>query len=257
MDLAIKNRVALVAGSSRGIGRAIAEELLAEGCRVCITGRDPASLDATCSDLMSRYGDQVHQLNLDFTDPAAAKIAMNAIHEHWGALHILVANVGSGKGTAGWDIDSAEWDSVFAENFRATVWLAQAAIPLLARSEGASMVFISSICAVEATPAPLAYSSAKAALNNYAKNLSRVIADQRIRVNVVAPGNILFPGGSWEKRLRDNPEPTRQMLDSQVPLRRFGDPAEIAALVAFLCSDRAAFITGSCYIADGGQTRNV
>jgi 3-oxoacyl-[acyl-carrier protein] reductase len=257
MNLSLKDRVALVAGSSRGIGRAIAAELLAEGCRVCLTGRDEASLGKAYGELVSEYGDEsILKLRADFTEPGTAKQVIDAILARWGSLHMLIANVGSGKGTAGWDIGSAEWNSIFAENLSASVWLAQAAIPALSGA-GGSIVFISSICAVEATPAPLPYSAAKAALNNYAKNLSRVVADQKIRVNVVAPGNILFPGGSWDKRFRELPEQTRQMLESQVPMRRFGDPAEIASLVAFLCSDRAAFITGSCYLADGGQTRTV
>lgn len=257
MNLSLQDRVALVAGSSRGIGRAIAAELLAEGCRVCLTGRDEASLGKTYGELVSEFGEErVLKFRADFTGLGTAQQAIDAILARWGSLDVLVANVGSGKGTAGWDLGSGEWDSIFAENLFASIWLAQAAIPAMSGGSG-SIVFISSICAVEATPAPLPYSAAKAALNNYAKNLSRVVADQKIRVNVVAPGNILFPGGSWDKRSRELPEQTQQMLESQVPMRRFGDPAEIAALVAFLCSDRAAFITGSCYLADGGQTRTL
>lgn len=257
MNLSLQHRVALVAGSSRGIGRAIAAELLAEGCRVCLTGRDEASLGKTYGELVSEFGEErVLKFRADFTGLGTAQQAIDTILERWGSLHVLVANVGSGKGTAGWNVPSGEWDSIFAENLFASIWLAQAAIPAMSGGSG-SIVFISSICGVEATAAPLPYSAAKAALNNYAKNLSRVVADQKIRVNVVAPGNILFPGGSWDKRSRELPEQTQQMLESQVPMRRFGDPAEIAALVAFLCSDRAAFITGSCYLADGGQTRTV
>jgi 3-oxoacyl-[acyl-carrier protein] reductase len=258
MDLSLKNRVALVAGSSRGIGRAIAAELLAEGCKVCVSGRDAASLDSTCAEFEKQFGaDHVLKLSADFTDPAAAKQAVAQIAERWGALHVLVANLGSGKGTPGWDLDAGEWNRLFDVNFRASVWLTQAAIPAIAEVGGGSIVFISSICGVEATPAPLPYSAAKAALNNYAKNLSCLIADKKIRVNCVAPGNILFPGGSWEKHIEQRREQVMDMINSQVPLQRFGDPAEIAALVAFLCSDRAAFITGSCYVADGGQTRTI
>jgi len=258
MDLSLQNRVALVAGSSRGIGKGIAAELLGEGCKVCITGRDAASLGSATAEFQSSYGaDQVLDLQIDLTDESAAKRAADAVVARWGALDILVANIGSGKSVAGWEIDPSEWDRVFALNFRASVALAQAAIPKLAPSNGASIVFISSICAVEATPAPLAYSAAKAALNNYAKNLSRLVARQGIRVNTVAPGNVLFQGSRWEKRLNEQRESVTQMLDAEVPLRRFGTPQEIAALVAFLCSERAAFITGSCFVADGGQTRTI
>lgn len=258
MDLSLKNRVALVAGSSRGIGRAIAGELLAEGCKVCVTGRDAASLHTTCAEFEKQFGDdRLLKLCADLTDPAAAQQAVAKTTERWGALHVLVANLGYGKGTPGWDLAQAEWHNLFDVNFRASVWLAQAAIPLIAEAGGGSIVFISSICGVEATPAPLPYSAAKAALNNYSKNLAGAVADKKIRVNCVAPGNVLFPGGRWEQRLENNREQVMNMIETQVPLRRFGDPAEIAALVAFLCSDRAAFITGSCYVADGGQTRTL
>src|ERR1017187_6940782 len=171
MNLSLKDRVALVAGSSRGIGRAIAAELLAEGCRVCLTGRDEASLGKAYGELVSEYGDErVLKFRADFTDLGTAKQAIDAILARWGSLHLLIANVGSGKGRAGWDIGSGEWHRIFAENLFASVWLAQSAIPAMSGGSG-SIVFISSICAVEATPAPLPYSAAKAALNNYAKNL--------------------------------------------------------------------------------------
>jgi 3-oxoacyl-[acyl-carrier protein] reductase len=258
MDLSLKDRVAFVAGSSRGIGRAIAAELLAEGCNVCVSGRDAASLDAACAEFEKRFGaERILKLCVDLTDPSVVKESVATLVECWGALHILVANLGSGKGTPGWSVDQGEWNRLFDVNLRASVWLAQAAIPAIGDAGGGSIVFISSICGIEATPAPLAYSAAKAALDNYSKNLSRAVADQKIRVNCVAPGNILFPGGTWEKHLEQRREQVMNMIETQVPLRRFGDPAEIAALVAFLCSDRAAFITGSCYVADGGQTRTI
>jgi 3-oxoacyl-[acyl-carrier protein] reductase len=120
-----------------------------------------------------------------------------------------------------------------------------------------SIVLVASIAGVESTPAPLAYSAAKAAIVNYAKNLARELGPLNIRVNCVAPGNILFPGGSWEGHLARRRDEVLQMIEAEVPLRRFGQPEEIADLIAFLSSERASFITGSCVIADGGQTRSV
>jgi 3-oxoacyl-[acyl-carrier protein] reductase len=110
---------------------------------------------------------------------------------------------------------------------------------------------------VEATPAPLPYSAAKAALNNYAKNLARQLGPQRIRVNTIAPGNIYFPGGSWERHLANRKEAVESMLQTEVPLQRFGTPEEIASLAAYLCSPQAGFATGSCFVMDGGQTRTI
>jgi 3-oxoacyl-[acyl-carrier protein] reductase len=139
-------------------------------------------------------------------------------------------------------------------NLLASARLAQAAIPML--RNGGTITFISSITGVEATPAPLPYSAAKAALINYSKNLSRQVASLGIRVNCVAPGNILFPGGSWERRLTDDREAVLQRIQTEVPMARFGTPEEIAGLVTFLCSPRASFISGACFVADGGQTRS-
>jgi 3-oxoacyl-[acyl-carrier protein] reductase len=127
----------------------------------------------------------------------------------------------------------------------------------LANATGGSILYITSTAGVESSPAPLPYSAAKSALINYSKNLARQLGAQRVRVNSIAPGNILFPGGSWEARLQAQADSVRQMLVDQVPQRRFGTPSEIASLAAYLCSAQAAFATGGCYVMDGGQTRGI
>jgi 3-oxoacyl-[acyl-carrier protein] reductase len=136
------------------------------------------------------------------------------------------------------------------------VRLAQAAIPYLQR-RGGSILFIGSIVGVEATAAPLPYSAAKAALANYSKNLSRAVAEYGIRVNCLAPGNVLFPGGSWERHLNERREEVEDMISREVPQKRFGTPEEIAEFAAYLVSPRAGFATGGCYVIDGGQTRRI
>jgi 3-oxoacyl-[acyl-carrier protein] reductase len=258
MNLSLQNCVALISGSSRGIGKAIAFAFLREGCRVCVTGRTEGSLSETLAELRSEFGDEfVLPFCGDLADPATVEQALRAAHERWNRLDVVVANIGSGSGKTGWQLESEEWERLFRLNFWGSVRLAQAAIPLLAENKHGALLFISSITGVEATPAPLAYSAAKAALINYSKNLASQIASLGVRVNCIAPGNILFPGGSWERHLENNKDRVMQMIDSSVPLARFGTPKEIAELAVFLCSDAANFMTGACIKADGGQTRSL
>lgn len=256
MDLKLTDRVALVAGSSRGIGRAIAAALLAEGARVCITGRDAASLAETAAALKKSHpGAEILEAAGDLTDSKIITATVASIQKKWGRLDILVANLGTGSGKIGWELDEGEWERLFNLNFFGSTRLAQACIP--AMTNGGNILFISSIAGVEATPAPLPYSAAKAALLNYGKNLARTVAAQKIRVNTIAPGNVNFPGSSWEKHLANNRAAVEEYIAKDVPQQRFGTPEEIAALATFLCSDAAGFATGACYVMDGGQTRSL
>lgn len=257
MDLHLTDRVALVAGSSRGIGKAIAAALLAEGCRTAITGRDPGALAQAKAELAEQHGtERLMACAGDLTDPEAIRSTAASIRQRWGKVEILVANIGSGRGTPGWQPGEADWQALFQMNLWASVRLVTELLPELVEARSGSIVLIASITGIEGTPAPLPYSAAKAALVNYGKNLSRLVGPHQVRVNCVAPGNILFPGGSWERHLAQRHDEVMSYISSEVPLRRFGRPEEIADLVAFLASDRAAFITGACVVADGGQTRS-
>ena len=259
MDLKLQNKVIFVAGASRGIGRGIAAELLAEGACVVLTGRDEGSLNRTQTELETSYDrDRILSVPGDLLNQSLIDEAFAHAVRRFGTIDHLVANIGTGKGVRGWDQSDAEWRRLFEVNFFGSTRLTQAVLPyLLANPDGGSILYIASIVGVEATPAPLPYSAAKAALLNYSKNLSRELAPQRVRVNSIAPGNIFFDGGSWHERSIKAPEQVQQMLDTDVPQRRFGTPQDIATLTAFLCSTASGFTTGSCYIVDGGQTRRI
>jgi 3-oxoacyl-[acyl-carrier protein] reductase len=259
MDLGLKDKVVFVAGSSRGIGRAIAAGLLAEGARVVLTGRDEASLETAYEGLaVGDAEDRVIAIAGDFGDADVIAAAFEQTVETFGRIDALVANLGTGSGKPGWEQDDAEWERLFEANFFASVRLTQGVLPYLLGNEGGgSVLYISSIVAVEATAAPLPYSAAKAALNNYAKNLARQMGAKKVRVNTIAPGNVLFEGGSWERHLVNRPEMVAGMLKTEVPLGRFGTVEEIASLACYLCSEAAGFATGSCYVMDGGQTRSL
>jgi 3-oxoacyl-[acyl-carrier protein] reductase len=259
MNLNLTDQVVFVAGSSRGIGRAIAQALLAEGARVVLTGRNPDSLEHATAALATKENyERILPIAGDFSDSATIHAAYDRTIEHFGRIDHLVANLGTGAGKPGWDQSDDDWSRLFEANFFASTRLTQAVLPhLLANKDGGSILYISSIVAVEATPAPLPYSAAKAALVNYSKNLARQLGAQKVRVNTIAPGNIFFEGGSWERHLAARPEAVEQMLKTEVPQQRFGTPEEIASLAVYLCSAQAAFATGGCYVMDGGQTRSI
>jgi 3-oxoacyl-[acyl-carrier protein] reductase len=193
----------------------------------------------------------------DLSHSEDIKGVLEAVGHRWGPPDCLVANVGSGRGPVGWDLGESDWQRLFEENLSGTYRLVQQVLPEMIRSGHGSIVLVASIVGLESTPAPLPYSAAKAALISYGKNLARQVGPSNVRVNSVAPGNILFPGGSWERNLAERPDEVLRDIQAGVPLQRFGRAEEVADLIVFLSSDRAAFITGSCIVADGGQTRRM
>ena len=255
MDLGLKERVVFVAGASRGIGKGIASVFLDEGARVVITGRDPARL-ATCGAELSagRY-DRVMTFAGDLSQPATAQQAHLLVTGRWGPVDALICNIGSGTAKNGWQIAAEDWEAVFQINLWATVRLVEVFLPAMVEAQCGNIILISSIAGLESLGAPVPYAVAKAAVERYSKDLARRVGKYGVRVNTVAPGNILFPGGSWQRKLDADPAGVTSMIAAEVPLGRFGTPDEIGAAAAFLASDHAAFITGSCVVVDGGQTR--
>jgi 3-oxoacyl-[acyl-carrier protein] reductase len=254
MRLDLEGKRVLVTGSTRGIGLAIAKAFLEEGADVALTGRDQAALDRVRAELAREFPRRsVLALEGDVTDRAALARLAQATAAAWGGLDVLVANVGSGKSVPDPLPDSEQLARMFQMNFDSAAATAREFYPLLQTARG-NILFIASIAGVEATSAPAGYTAAKSALIAFAKHLSRQTAKDGVRVNCIAPGNIYFEGGTWAAKAQADPERVQQMIDTAVPLRRFGKPEEIAAAAVFLASERSSFTTGACLVVDGGQT---
>jgi 3-oxoacyl-[acyl-carrier protein] reductase len=258
VDLELQNKIVFIAGSSRGIGRAVARRFAMEGARVVLSGRTSEDVTRAEREIVEESPHaQIMCCPGDLTKQEAIRQALAEVGRRWGAPEIVVANIGTGRGQPGWRLNADEFLGLWEKNFFSAVRLVAEALPGMVEQKRGAIIFVNSIAGVESSPAPLAYSSAKAALLNYMKNLARQVATDGIRVNAVAPGNILFDGGSWEKHLQARRDEVLRYIASEVPMQRFGKPEEIADVVAFLASARASFVTGACLVADGGQTRSL
>ena len=260
MELGLANSRILVTGSSRGIGYGIASHFLQEGATVVLTGRNEQNLRLAREMLTKKFdADRVEIFAGDLGDSTVLQ-GLNAALLTKGLDH-LVCNVGSGRSVPILQETMEEWRRMLDINLLHAAGVVKDLHNLLAASakggRGASLTFVGSICGIEAIGCPLAYASAKAALWAYAKNLVRPLAMEGIRVNMVSPGNIIFPGSVWETKLAQDPAVVQNMLEREVPLRRFGSLDEIAAAIIFLASQRASFITGANLVVDGGQTRGL
>lgn len=259
MDLQLKDRVVFVAGASRGIGLAIVEACLAEGAKLAITARGAEALELTRARLADRYGaDKLWAMAGDMREPATIETAIARTEAEFGPIWGAVANVGLHPCPPGFEIDDATWDAAFSQNLDSAFRLARSALRRMTERGEGSLLFISSIAGLGALGSPLAYGVAKAAMNHMSKELAHVAGPSGVRVNTIAPGNIIFPGGDWEARTQPGApqaEGWNRWIRREVPLKRFGKPEEIGIPAAFVLSPVATFLTGAVIPVDGGQTK--
>jgi len=253
MDLALQSKVAVVTGSSHGIGFSIAHSLHEEGCKVILNGRDEQRL----SEAVQTFDQHdVAFCAADVTTLEGCEQLIAKAISTYGKLDILICNVGLSRSVPPGKETSFAWREMIDSNFFPAVNMIEAARPHLKNTQG-NIVCISSICGSEViVGAPSTYAVAKAALNMAIKTLARPLGVDSIRINAVAPGNILFPGSVWDKKLKQDEAAVNAMLDQEVALKRLGFPEEVANTVAFLASPKSAFTTGRVFEIDGGQVRN-
>lgn len=250
MDLGLKGRRAVITGASRGIGRAIAECFADEGANLAICARGAEGIEAAKKEL-EKKGVRVVSRAVDVADADALRRFIAESADALGGIDVLVSNVtaSAGKGEAGWKAN-------FEIDLMGTVRACEAALPHLAKSGVGSIVVIGTTAAVETFGAPGGYGALKAALVNYASGLAHAVAKQNVRVNLVSPGPVYFPGGAWEMIQKAMP-PFFEATLKACPQGRMGTPEEVARAVAFLASPAASLITGVNLISDGGFTKRV
>ena len=255
MDLRLAGKVAMVSGASRGIGRAIALGLADEGCRVSVCARGQAQLDATAQEARRRGG-EVLAVRRDVTDEAEARGWVDETQDRFGGVDILVNNVGGSRPGGNLRASRDDWRTGFDLNFFSALDLCRLVVPAMQDRGAGCVVNIASIYGRE-WGGPMTYNAAKAAMISLSKEMARELAPAGIRVNSVAPGSILFPGGAWEKRQTENPDGTAAFVKAELPAGRFGTPEEVADVVVFLASERAGWVSGACVTVDGCQSRSL
>jgi len=257
MDLQLTDKIAIVTGSSRGLGLASARSLIAEGCRVCICARGPEQLAAAAVEVeaVARRPNMIMTVQADVSTADGISMVIERTVERFGGLDILVNNVGRAAGKELLDTSDAEWQAAFDETLFPAIRASRLAVPHMKQRGGGAIVMIASIWGRE-SGGRMTYNAVKAAEISLAKSLAQQLAPLNIRVNSIAPGSILFPGGSWHKRQQADPQGIADFIKRDLPFGRMGRADEVGTVVAFLASPRASWISGASITVDGGQSKS-
>ncbi len=261
MHLGLNGKKALVLGASRGIGKAIALELAREGVEPVLCARQDAALEAAADDIRKETGARVHFKSCDLTLGADRENLIKSVQEQVGAVDILILNTGGPKPSSALDTKLEEWEIGFHQLFQMIIHLNQAFVPKMVEKRWGRIICVTSLSVIEPI-ANLAISNAmRSAVTAMLKTLSDELAPHQITVNCLAPGAIAterleeLMEARISKTSQSKDEYLKQYL-AAIPMARMGNPDEFAAMAAFLCSQRASYVTGSTISIDGGKRRS-
>ncbi len=262
MDLGLKGKVALIAGASAGIGKAIAEVLAGEGCRVAICARNKERLKRTSRHLLKVTGVEVLAVSADVSIPEQARRFVRRSARHLGGVDILVNNAGGPPTAAFLEIGDEDWLAGVRLNLLSSITMTKEAIPYMQKKRWGRIINIASVAVKQPIEGLIISNTVRTGLLGLAKSISNEFARDNILINTVCPGYILTDrvGDLAEKAAMDRciePREVIQEWSQQIPMGRLGRPEEIAALVAFLASERASYITGVTIQVDGGFYRGL
>lgn len=262
MDLRIAGKVALVAGSSSGLGLAIATTLAEEGCRVALNGRDEERLAKALPVVARHAGGDVESFIADVSDIEQAANLVDRVRHHFGRVDILVCNAGGPPTASFEDLPADAWQAALDLNLLSTIHLCRAAVPIMRRAQWGRIVCLTSIAARQPLEGLMLSTTARAGVLGFSKSLADQVAPDGITVNAICPGymhtdrlaDLLRRQAVRTRRSEDEVE-ERLVLD--IPIGRMGRPEELAAVVAFLVSEQASYITGVALPIDGGFIRSI
>ena len=247
----MSQQIALVTGSSRGIGRHIALKLARENYTVIVNGRSEADVTAVAMQIQNEGGKAVELIS-DLTTEEGLQQAAELIRYHGGNLDFLVCNVGTGKTPNELTTDINEWKRMFDVNFFSAVSAVNHLLGFIEKNHG-HIVLISSIAGIEKMFTPTIYGVTKAALISFMQQMMRPLAEKKVRINTVSPGPVWVEGGSWDNKMRQDPQSVNDLIQNQVALQQFVQADEVASAVWFLQNNGS--MTGQNIVVDAGFTR--
>jgi 3-oxoacyl-[acyl-carrier protein] reductase len=258
VDLGLDGCVAVVGGASSGMGRATAEALAAEGCRVALFARRGDLLDEAVASIDAAHGaGTALAVTGDATDPAALDAFADAVLDRFGRIDVVVNNTGGPPAGEFDALSDADWQTAFELTVQSALRLTRRALPALRASGRGRVVTLTSSAVKEQSEGLLLTNALRPAVTGWAKDLSRSEGPNGITVNCVAPGYCDTDRLQYLYSFEDDPEAARARDAALIPVRRFATPAEMAAAVTFLCSVQAAYITGTTLLVDGGLARGL